>query len=189
MSFTPGHKVGSFQKVPSVLKRLLIGIGVICFFPVTIAGIVNELRTGTLAEHHDLNGPADWIFALVGPALLVWLLDDILRPRVKAERWYPFIRTFDFLSTHPSYVLIDLLTIAFAAIYVWIGMSGDFEIAIFWIACGTAIAIPVLRITAWYVLGLKVQPHEDFEAYLPPLWSFLICAPIFLTAVFAGAVH
>ena len=178
----------SFRKIPSALKRLLIEIGAVLFFPATVAGIVNELRPGTLAEHHNLDGATDWIFALVGPALLAWVLEDIFRPRVKVERWYPLIGPFDFLSTHPSYVLIDLLTIAFAGFYLWIGASGDFEMPIFWIAFGTAVVIPVLRITAWYVLGLRIPVHMDSEAYLPPLWSFLIFASILLLALLLWVV-
>lgn len=182
-------RVESFRKIPSSLKRLLIEIGAVCFFPVTVAGIVNELRPGTFAEHHNLDGPTDWLFALVGPALLAWVLEDIFRPRVKVERWYPFIGSFDFLSTHPSYVLIDLLAIVFAVFYLWIGASGDFEMPIFWIAFGTAVAIPVLRLAAWYGLGLRIPATKDSEAYLPPLWSFLIFVSILLLVIFAGAVR
>lgn len=166
----------SFVKVPSVLKRFLVEMAACFLFPLTVLGIINEIRPGTFAEHHNLDGLWPWLFALIGPIPLVWLLDEIFRPRIKVEFWFlpPHNEIFDFCSTHPSYVLIDLMNIAFAGLFVWIGMLSGSEIPAFRITLAIAIFIPVARLTAWYVLGLKIDDPETDDAYLPVLWTFSI---------------
>lgn len=168
-----------FRRVPSALKLLLIEIFAVMFFPVTVGGIVNEVRPGTFAASHDLNGVGDWIMALVGPLLVAWVLKDIFRPRVRVEGWRPYIGDFDFCSTHPSYVLIDAIAIAFAAFIFWIGMSGEFAMGAFRITLTTALFFPFARLTAWYLLGLKSVHPEAEDAYKPALWAFCIFAAIF----------
>jgi hypothetical protein len=174
-----------FRKVPAILKRLIIEIFAVLIFPAFVTGVINEIRPGMLSRQYDLDGAADWLFALVGPLLVTWVMWEILRPRVKVERWIPYIGTFDFCSTHPSYVLVDLLTIAFAGCFLWIGKSGDFEMPTFWMMLGISIFFPVARLIAWYVLGLKIVDRESDYAYKPALWVFAIFSVIFGGAVAA----
>jgi hypothetical protein len=172
--------MNGFLKIPSALKILLIEIFAVFFFPASVAGLVNQIRPGTFAPSHNLKGAEDWIFFPVGPLLLVWILHDIFRPRIKVESWIR-IGTFDFCSTHPSYVLIDLLTIAFAGFFVWLGVTARFELAVFRLMLGTAVLIPLARLFAWYALGLKINDPEAREAFWPALWAFAV-----FTLVFGG---
>jgi len=168
--------MNSFFKSLSVFKLFLIEFFAVFFFPPSVTGIVNEIRPGTFAAHHDLDGFEDWLPFLVGPLLMAWILKEIFRPRIKVEGWIkrPLNISFAFCSTHPSYCLIDLCVIAFAGFYFWIGKSGNFEMPVFRIMLGTAVSIPLLRLFSWFVLGLKVDDPEADEAYKPVLWAFFI---------------
>lgn len=177
----------NFYKIPSALKILLLELVAVFFFPVSVAGIITEIRPGIFPAFNDLEGFEDWIMAFVGPLFLTWVLFDIFRPRVKDQAWgIFFVVKFRFCSTHPSYVLIDVITIAFAAFFLWVGMAGGFETPVFWLAFATALFFPAARITAWYGLGLKIQDTETYDAYKPALWAFCIFLFIFGGAV-AGA--
>jgi hypothetical protein len=169
-----------FFKIPSVLKILLLELVTIFFFPVTVAGIITEVWPGIFPDYSSFDGLEDWLMALVGPLFLAWVLYDIFRPRVKDQVWGIFFKVkFKFCSTHPSYVLIDLLTIAFAAFFLWIGMAGRFETAVFWLVLATAVFFPVARLSAWYLIGLKINDAETYDAYKPALWAFCIFGLIF----------
>jgi len=169
-----------FYKIPSALKILLLELVVVSFFPVTIAGIITEFRPGIFPPYSDLEGVGEWLMALVGPLFMAWVLYDIFRPRVKDQVWGIFFRVkFRFCSTHPSYVLIDLITIVFAAFFLWLGVTGEFDITLFWLVLATAITFPVLRVAAWYLLRLKIHDLETYDAYKPALWAFGIFAVIF----------
>lgn len=160
---------------------MLIGIVAVSFFPATVVGVINEIRPGTLAEHHNLEGLESWLFALVGPVFLVWALEDIVRPRGKVETWFlpPHPETFEFCSTHPSYLLVDILVIGGALFLVWIGASANVDMPVFWIALGTSLSIPVMRLFFWYVLGWQIDDPEASEAHKPALIAFGIFGFIF----------
>jgi hypothetical protein len=171
----------SFFKVLSVLKLFLVEIFAVFFFPPSLAGLINEIFPGTFAAHHNLDGVADWLFFPVGALLFAWLLKDIFRPKLKQEgwKWLSLNISFDFCSTHPSYLLIDLFAIAFAGFFVWLGKAGGFEMPVFWIMLGTAVAIPLARLFAWFLLGLKIKEFEADEAFKPVIWGFIILAIAF----------
>lgn len=169
-----------FYKIPSALKILLIELVAVFFFSVTLAGLITAIRPGIFPLFTELDGFEDWIMALVGPIFMAWALYDIFRPRVKEQTWGIFFRvSFRFCSTHPSYVLIDLLTAAFAMGFVWLGMVGKFETTILWVVLATASFFPVLRLASWYILGRKISGLEIRDAYKPALWVFCMFFLIF----------
>lgn len=172
-----------FRKIPALLKLLLIEIFAVLFFPIFVTGLINEMRPATFSRQYDLNGASDWIFVIVGPLLASWAMWEILRPRIKVERWIPYIGTFDFCSTHPSYVLVDMIVIAFAGCYLWIGKSGKFAMPAFFIMSGISILFPVTRLFAWFILGLKINDAQSDDAYKPAIWLFAI-----FSIIFGGAV-
>ncbi len=165
----------NFYKIPSALKILLIELVAVFFFPITVAGIITKIRPGIFPGSNDFDGFSDWLMALVGPLFMAWVLYDIFRPRVKDQAWGIFFRVkFRFCSTHPSYVLIDVLTIAFAAFFLWIGMTAGFETPVFWLVVATAVFLPMVRLAAWYLFGLKIHDPEIHCAFKPALWVFCI---------------
>jgi hypothetical protein len=171
----------SFFKALSVFKIFLIEILAVFFFPPSVTGLINEIRPATLAAYHNLDGFEAWLFFPVGPLLLAWILKDIFRPKLKHEgwKWLGLNISFDFCSTHPSYILIDLFAIAFAAFYFWIGKTGDFEMPVYWIMLGTAGFIPLARLFSWFILGLKIGDYEAEVAHLPVIWAGVILSIAF----------
>ena len=182
--------VDGFYKIPSALKIMMIELVAVFFFPVTIAGIITEIRPGIFPAFNDLEGFEDWSMALVGPLFLAWVLYDIFRPRVKEQVWGIFFAVkFRFCSTHPSYVLIDLTAIIFAAFFLWIGITGGFETPVFWLVFATALFFPAVRVVAWYLIGLKIQDTETDDAHKPALWTFGIFSIIFGGAAIGGSLY
>jgi hypothetical protein len=170
----------NFYKIPSVLKILLIELFAVFFFPITIVGIISEIRPGLFPTYSEFDGVEDWLMALVGPIFMVWVLYDIFRPRVKDQKWGIFFPVkFKFCSTHPSYVLIDALTIAFVTFFLWLGMTGGFTTPVFWLVFAAAISFPLVRLAAWYALGLKITDTETYYAHVPAIWAFSIFALVF----------
>lgn len=175
----------SFFKIASPLKRFLLGIASIFFFPISIAGYINYFFPETFAEHHTFKGLSDWLFSLIGLILMGWLLSEIFFPKVKIEG-VVMVGSYEFCSTHPSYVLIDLLTTIFAAFWFWLGQSAKIDMPFFWLMLATAFFIPLIRLFAWYVLKLKLNDNETYEAFKPPLWAFLIFILVFAAIAFVG---
>jgi len=172
--------MGGFHKIPSGLKILMIELVAVFFFPITIAGIANQVSHGLFPDRYELQGTEDWIMAFVGPLFVTWVLYDIFRPRVKDQIWGIFFRVkFRFCSTHPSYVLIDLITIIFTVLFLVVGRAGEFDTGGWWLIPATAVCIPVVRLFAWYVFGFRIQDTETYDAYQPALWVFCIFALIF----------
>ncbi|MFL6468805.1 MAG: hypothetical protein ACJ72Z_12675 [Pyrinomonadaceae bacterium] len=178
-----------FYKIPSAFKILLIELIATFFFPITVAGIITEIEPNIFPAYNAFVGFGDWLMALVGPLFVAWVLYDIFRPRIKNEVWGIFFRVrFQFCSTHPSYVLIDLLTISFAAFFLWIGITGGFETPVFWLVLATAVSFPIVRIAAWYLFGLKIVNAETYDAYKPALWAFGIFSIIFGSTALGAAL-
>lgn len=175
----------SFRKVPSILARFLIEVFAVLMFPVFVTGLINELWPGTLAPQYDIDG-TDWLYAIAGPLLVIAVLRDIVSPRVKIEGWVPYIGRFEICSTHPSYVLVDVMTIFFAAFYYWLGITAKFEMAAFRIMLGTAFLFPAVRLTAWYVFGRTIDRIGTIDAYKPPLISFGIFLAVIAIATTAA---
>lgn len=167
-----------FRRVPSALKRLLIEIFAVFLFPIFVTGIVSEVSPETFSSQYYING-ATWIYALIGPILVTWLMSEIFRPRVKVEGWFPSIGRFEFCSTHPSYVLSDLIAIAFARLFFSVGIFAELERPAVRLVLGSAIGFPAARLTAWYLLCSKINDFDAAEAYKPALWTFVIFAGIF----------
>lgn len=170
----------NFYKVPSALKILLIELVAVLFFPASIAGFITEIRPGLFLANSHLDGIEDWLMVCVGPLFFAWILYDIFRPRVKDQKWGIFFPVkFKFCSTHPSYVLIDVITIAFVTFFVWLGIMGGPMSALFWWYLATAFFFPIIRLIAWYPLGLKIVDLETLNAHVPAIWGFGIFAIIF----------
>jgi len=181
--------MNGFFKIPSVLKIFLIELVAVFFFPTTVVGIIAEIRPGLFPAYSEFDGVEEWLMALVGPLFMVWVLYDIFRPRVKDQKWGIFFPVkFKFCSTHPSYVLIDALTVAFAAFFVWIGMTGGLATGVYWYVFATALFFPAVRLAAWYLFGLKIADAQTYIAHEPAIWAFGIFAGVFGGAAIIAAV-
>src|SRR5687767_8547286 len=114
--------MGGFFKCASAYTRLLIGIGAVSFMPVTAIMLASAIVPTWVEESRRIEEPWDLVVALVGPALYVWAMSDIFQPRVRTEGVWggPSAVEYQFCTTHPSYVLIDVMVIGWAAFLIWI---------------------------------------------------------------------
>jgi hypothetical protein len=104
----------------------------------------------------------------LGSLAWIWLIRRILWPKVIAETLIfktlaPSV-TYPFLSTHPSYVFVDLIPLALAAVLYYISAGEEdctflFERASHSAWLVLAAGIPILRLFSWHVL--KRQPATD----------------------------
>ena len=170
--------------VPGILKRLLVELFAVFFFPASVIAVAGLFSREAAGGMRGPDGFGEWLAVAVGPILVGWALWDIFRPRFSDERWGVFFKVSSRVcSTHPSYVLLDLLVLGSVWFYYWIGMNGIY------VSLATAVLFPVLRLFAWYVLGLRLSTWETAEAYKPALLTFLIFGGIFGGAAVIAALR
>jgi hypothetical protein len=166
--------MGQFNKIPSLIQIWLAEfLAVMFLFPVA-SKIYERLHPAVAYKSLPL-GIADYVFFVIGLLLFAWLLATIFRPAVHATRFVPVFHSGDvyvanpqmaadylFASTHPSYVFIDILSCGFWWFVRWLWSEGweerTFQGTILVLI---ALAIPILRLLAWY--GLRLRPKVDAE--------------------------
>ena len=134
-----------------------------------------------------LRDKSGWLWYALGLALFFWSLREILRPRLKRDSWINWKTGTDsggdyiFCSTHPSYVLVDLITVAGTGYFLWAALTEDAGARLYAAMFAVALVFPALRLFAWYVLGLRIADEDETaDAWKPAVW---LAAPVF--AVFA----
>ncbi|HWS99795.1 MAG TPA: hypothetical protein VN256_05920 [Pyrinomonadaceae bacterium] len=173
-------------KVPSVVQIWLAEFLCILFVSAFVTAAWNTLGARAPGEK-PLGDMTNWLWYLLGFALLVWSVREILRPRIKRDSWVNFKTWTDsggdypFCSTHPSYVLVELITVAGTGYFLWAGLTEGVNVRFFAVMFALALFFPALRLFAWYVLDLRIRDaDETAEAWKPAAW---LAAPAF--AVFA----
>jgi hypothetical protein len=131
-------------------------------------------------------------FALpLGLYLYGWSLHRILAPRLAKEEHRPTLTAgpivmqnprlgpgeYTFCTTHPSYLLIDLVTllgayVLYAVAPDAVGCGKNWEWARGRVALAIALSIPALRIVGWYVLSRR-PPEEATVGAWKPVAMFL----------------
>jgi hypothetical protein len=108
-------------------------------------------------------------------ALVCWFvfLKRLLRPRIVRGTWAPLVRvevgggelvapntrwavSYDYLTSHPSYALLQLLTLPIPAV-MWAATRHHGDDAFYWRVAGLAgmaviVLLALLRLVAWYVV-------------------------------------
>src|SRR6185369_15860890 len=128
--------MGQFNKIPSLIQIWLAEfLAVMFLFPV--ASKIYE-RIHPAVQFHSLPlGTADYVFFAIGLLLYAWLLATIFRPGIHGTRFIPVFHSggvvvanpqmaaeYSFASTHPSYVFIDILSVAFWWFVRWLWSEG-----------------------------------------------------------------
>jgi len=158
----------NFNKIPSLVQIFIAEFLGVLFLSVPFSKLYEKTHPSVAYRTPPLD-KWDYIFIALGALLIVWVLATIFRPAVHATRFVPVFHSgglyvanpemaadYLFSSTHPSYIFIDLLVVGF----YWFVRS---LWASYWqerayqgtIMLGLALAIPVLRLLAWYVLRLR----------------------------------
>jgi hypothetical protein len=159
--------MNQLNKIPSIVQILLAEwLAVMLLFPV-VSKLYERLHPSVGYQSLPLD-KADYVFFVVGLLLYFWLLREILRPRVKRDSWISFKTgatsggDYNFTSTHPSYVFIDVLALSLWWFARWLWSVGWQErVYQGTILVSLAATIPALRLLAWYVLRLRPHADED----------------------------
>lgn len=179
-------RMKNLLKVPSVAQILVAEFLCILFLSSFVTAAWNTFGARTPGEK-TLGDKGDWLWYLLGLALFLWSVREVLRPRVKRDSWINFKAGTDsggdypFCSTHPSYVLVELITVAGTGYFLWAALTEGVSARYFAVMFATALFFPALRLFAWYVLGLRVRDEEETaDAWKPAVW---LAVPVL--AVFA----
>lgn len=137
---------------------------------------------------------------VIGLLALAWLLFRMIRPVEVEDTYTPSLKLgpvavpnptiapmrYKFCSTHPSYVLIDLLLV-FGA---WMVLDGTpattgctllYQWGISRAALPVALLFPLVRLACWYLLGLRLSEQAQVGAWKPVLLVFaVLLAPLAL---------
>ena len=159
--------MNQLNKVPSLVQILFVEwLAVMFLFPV-VSKLYERMHPSVGYQSLPLD-KADYVFFAIGLLLYLWLVREILRPRVKRDSWISFKTAsssggdYNFCSTHPSYVFIDLLAFGFWWFARWAWSAGLQErVYQGTILVSLAAVIPALRLLAWYGLRLRPKADED----------------------------
>jgi hypothetical protein len=97
----------------------------------------------------------------------------------------------DFPTTHPSYVLIDFLSLSLALLFFWIGNSNEghslttgspFTIGHDFTLVIVAAFFPIVRLVCWYGLGIRPKAKARYT-WQPIVMLYVVLALLILPVV------
>ncbi|HJQ60072.1 MAG TPA: hypothetical protein VJ890_24415 [Vineibacter sp.] len=171
----------TFYKIASLFPILLADFVIPLFLPGPASALVYALcRPATGMIHFKLEW-SDLLPMAVGLVGLIWLLASVLRPRISKVTWTPTFSTdnavawnpaasvdYALCSTHPSYMLVDLFATGVGYLIYWLRKTEWQER---WIDGLISLALgligPVVRLVAWYMLGLRPTVKLDIVKAAP----------------------
>ena len=173
------------NKVPSIVQILAAELLAIWGTLSLVMALWNTVKPVAFGAAATLRGIGNWIWFLLGLALLVWLLREIFQARVKQDAWVnpktwsSSGGAYSFCSTHPSYVFIDLIPVAMSAFMLWYARGVDVETKTYWIMLVVSLVFPTMRLFAWFVLGLKIRDAAARDAWKPMAMVFVPFVVVF----------
>lgn len=179
-------------KIPSIIQILIAELLAVWGVTAFVMAVWNTMKPGSFGENASLRGFGNWVWFLLGLALLVWALREIFKPRVKKDSWVSPKTgatsggSYGFCSTHPSYFFIDLIIVTFSAFMLWYARGAGVESKNYSIMLAIALLFPVLRLFAWYALGLRIKDkHESAKAWKP---AVVVASCFFLVFAIIGVM-
>ena len=172
-----------FDKLPSLVQIFIAEFFGVMLLSVPISKIYERIHPPAGYQSLPL-AKFDYVFIVLGMLIYFWVLATIFRPALHATRFVPVFRAggvivgnsqmaadYAFSSTHPSYVFVDILTAAFYWGVRWLWKhywtertyEGTAMLVI-------AVAIPTLRLLAWYVLRLRPDGDDDVQREVHVSW-------------------
>lgn len=194
--------MNSMQRLASVVK-LAVAAWIAMFCLAAVAADLLVLRGAHGCPPEPRHTGAVLYFALpLGLYLYAWSLHRILVPRLALEEHQPTLevgplivpnpqlppREYTFCTTHPSYLLLDLVTVIggyvlFALAPETVGCGKAWEWARGRAALGIALSLPVVRLLSWYVLGRRPPAGSTAGAWKPvALFLTILLVPLVLGA-------
>jgi hypothetical protein len=172
----------SFTKVIGVVRIVFVQFILLLTWPGFFANLGKDL------EENAVNKDLSYLISVfvIGALCMFWLIRTMTRPRRNTEEGFTKTLSsysFDFLSTHPSYIFIDGILFLWAYALTEFSDNSTFEIWHKYAYYALAILVPVLRLFFWYVVGLKFSKEECVRAWKPVMWFWIIAGP-FVLAIF-----
>jgi len=141
-------------------------------------------RTAPACPDHQALGWSALGGLLAGVGLAAWVVARTVRPR----------DVNGFPSTHPSYVLVEVLFLApwYLIVHLATRATAAGCLDWFWVLgramVGVGLFFPVFRLFSWY--GLRRQTPDELRvgAWKPVLWTWAIAGPLLLL-VLVGVVR
>ena len=176
--------MNSFNKIPSLVQLFIAEFFGVLLLSVPVSKLYEKIHPPT-GYHSAPLDKWDYIFILLGALLILWALATIFRPAVHNTHYVPVFHAgglavfneqmaadYLFSSTHPSYVLIDILVVAFywfvRALWASYWSERKYEGTVMLLL---AAAIPTLRLLAWYVLRLRPQAVGAVQREVDASWK------------------
>lgn len=185
-----------FNKIPSLIQ-IWFAEFLAVMFVFSVASKIYE-RFHPAVQFHSLPlDTADYFFFVLGLLLFTWLLFTILRPRAHTTRYVPMFRAggvavwnegmgvdYVFSSTHPSYVFVDIFAAGFWILVRWLWSEGWEERAFQGtILVVLGLAIPVVRLLAWYVFRLRPPGDEKIRSEVRNSWKPVVTLYLLLAGL------
>jgi hypothetical protein len=157
-----------FAKLPSLVQIIVAEVLMVLMVTPLVATIAGRVFQPTSATVKTTISWGDAVWFALGLALLAWLLRGIFRPHIEKVSWVPafgaggavvwnssWASGYALPSTHPAFVLVDAVAAAFAGViaYLWLVQFDDMWVYA-WSIIGVGVLVPVLRLFAWFALGL-----------------------------------
>lgn len=179
-------------RIPSVVQILVAELLAVWGVSSFVMAVWNTVKPGSFGETATLRGIGNWVWFLIGIALLIWALREIFKPRVKEDSWFSFKTLsssggdYSFCSTHPSYVFLDLILVVVSAFLLWEARDAGVEWKNYAIMLGVSLLFPIARLFAWYVLGLRIEDKDESKKAWKPAAGVFI--PFFLVFAVIGVM-
>ncbi len=178
-----------FWQILSILK--IFALQILSLFFVSYTGGLWAEATGVRGCSPRAEFMGIFFYSMIVVAVISFIIaiHPIVFPRVWLEEISKEFTgsqvgyRFPFFSTHPSYVLLDILLFIPALILFWNGQTESMcEFNFNWgqgvTAVLMAIVFPALRLIFWYVLGKQIYAMQVRNVWLGIIWWYILAVPI-----------
>jgi hypothetical protein len=181
--------MNSFYKVAGIVRIIFVEFIITLCLNGFVANLAQDI------EDKAVKSDLSYLITvfLIGNLALFWLIWSMIKPKRSNESGissnmskYSFS---NFCSTHPSYILIDLVLLFWAFAFSEFDTTTTFELYRKDAAYVIAIFIPVLRLFLWYIVGLKFPKEDCKDAWKPIMWFCIIVAPFALLYVISSLIN
>lgn len=188
----------SFWQMVGILRIFLLQAGSLYLLSYTCGLLAEAAGVRGCAPRPDLLNWKLGVFVAGSLLLGYFSISPIIFPRVTIEEIYKelaFSNTglrFPFFSTHPSYILLDMMLLIPAGVLFWAGQSEtlcEFN-AIWgqgWAALMIALFFPLMRLLFWFVLGKQIYAMQMRNIYQGIIWGYIIFLPAVIFASYSFA--
>lgn len=181
----------SFWQIGSIAKLFFVQALSIYFLSNTGGFLAVAFGVRGCAARPEFFGWLLWLNLTAGFIFTFLALFPILFPRVVVEHISSDITfsvggvRYPFMSTHPLYVLLDILLFIPAILFFWNGQTEN--ICVFnvfygqgWTALIVALAYPAIRLVCWFGLKIRIEARTVGNIKMPILCWYVLFVPFLI---------